>query len=250
MSKITDLIFKGAKHYVTSKYGYRQVINTRNGTTKTFHNGTDYGTNSKKLPQYAIENGTIISTGVGSDGGKYIWIKYPRLNVKMLHYHLDSIVVKKNQTVNSDTLLGYTGATGKATGIHLHLSVVNLADNKYLDPEEYAKTYNTEVVNTPVTNTEENVYIVKKDDTLSQIAKTYNTTYQNLAKINNIKDPNKIYVGQKIQITPVTNTYTVKKGDTLSQIAKTYNTTYQNLAKINNIKDPNKIYVGQVIKVK
>ena len=41
-------------------------------------------------------------------------------------------------------------------------------------------------------------YIVKKGDTLSKIAKANNTTYQKLAKINNIPDPNKIYQGQKI----------------------------------------------------
>lgn len=44
------------------------------------------------------------------------------------------------------------------------------------------------------------VYIVKKGDTLSGIAKKYGTTYQQLAKLNNIKNPNLIYVGQKIYI--------------------------------------------------
>lgn len=43
-------------------------------------------------------------------------------------------------------------------------------------------------------------YIVKAGDTLSGIAKKYNTTYQKIAKDNNIKDPNKIYVGQKLII--------------------------------------------------
>ncbi len=44
------------------------------------------------------------------------------------------------------------------------------------------------------------VYIVKKGDTLSAIAKIYNTTVTALAKKNNIKNANKIYVGQKIKI--------------------------------------------------
>lgn len=42
-------------------------------------------------------------------------------------------------------------------------------------------------------------YVVKKGDTLSAIAAKYNTTYQELAKLNNIKNPNKIYAGQKIK---------------------------------------------------
>lgn len=44
------------------------------------------------------------------------------------------------------------------------------------------------------------VYVVKKGDTLSGIAKKYGTTYQKLASYNGIENPNKIYVGQKIKI--------------------------------------------------
>lgn len=43
-------------------------------------------------------------------------------------------------------------------------------------------------------------YTVKKGDTLSAIAKRYGTTYQYLAKLNGIANPNKIYVGQKIRV--------------------------------------------------
>lgn len=44
------------------------------------------------------------------------------------------------------------------------------------------------------------VYTVKSGDTLSGIASKYNTTYTHLANINDITDPNKIYVGQRIKI--------------------------------------------------
>ena len=96
-------------------------------------------------------------------------------------------------------------------------------------------------------------YVVKKGDTLSKIASKYGTTYQVLASYNNIKNPNKIYVGQIIKIPKkdaiIPTSYIVKKGDTLSKIASKYGTTYQVLASYNNIKNPNKIYVGQVIKI-
>ena len=93
------------------------------------------------------------------------------------------------------------------------------------------------------------VYIVKSGDTLSGIAEKYGTTYQELAKINNIENPNLIYPGEEIRI-PSNNTsivYTVKPGDTLSGIAEKYGTTYQELAKINNIENPNLIYPGERI---
>ena len=142
MSKISNIIFNGKPHYITSPYGKRAVISTSAGNTSSFHYGTDYGTNNKKIAQYAIEDGTILSCGRASDGANYIWVKYPRINKKFLHYHLDSISVKNGQSVKKGTLLGYTGMTGKATGIHLHLGVKDLTTDCYEDPEKFAASYN------------------------------------------------------------------------------------------------------------
>lgn len=50
------------------------------------------------------------------------------------------------------------------------------------------------------TTTKKKYYTVKSGDTLSGIASKYGTTYQKLASLNNIADPNKIYVGQKIRV--------------------------------------------------
>lgn len=43
-------------------------------------------------------------------------------------------------------------------------------------------------------------YTVRSGDTLSGIASKYGTTYQHLAQINGIANPNKIYVGQRIRV--------------------------------------------------
>lgn len=96
-------------------------------------------------------------------------------------------------------------------------------------------------------------YIVQAGDTLSAIAQKYGTTYQELARINNISNPNYIQVGQVIKISGKNNitdrVYTVQAGDTLSKIAKMYNTTVGNLVAKNNISNPNLILIGQKIKV-
>ena len=101
-------------------------------------------------------------------------------------------------------------------------------------------------------------YIVQAGDTLSAIAARYGTTYQSLAAINNIADPNRIYPGQEIVIdgaateAPAASAvyYTIKPGDTLSGIASTYGTTWQWLAEVNGISDPNLIYPGNTIRVR
>ncbi|MBI9019646.1 MAG: LysM peptidoglycan-binding domain-containing protein [Verrucomicrobia bacterium] len=91
------------------------------------------------------------------------------------------------------------------------------------------------------------VYVVKKGDTLSTIASMYGTTWKKLAEYNSLSNPNKLLVGQKINIpgsldsapapiirsssptasvkaaaSPIKQgaSYVIQKGDTLSGIAK------------------------------
>lgn len=57
------------------------------------------------------------------------------------------------------------------------------------------------ILQTPQTTTSStNTYTVKAGDTLSAIAAKYNTTYQELARINGIANPNVISVGQVIKL--------------------------------------------------
>jgi lysozyme len=117
------------------------------------------------------------------------------------------------------------------------------------------------------TNTETSSasYTVKSGDTLSGIASQYNTTVNQIVSLNQLSNPNLIYVGQvlKLKNSQTTNssssssstaattvgTYTVKAGDTLSAIASRYSTSSSTLASLNSLSNPNLIYVGQVLKV-
>ena len=91
--------------------------------------------------------------------------------------------------------------TGNATGIHLHLSIIDNENRNYVDPEEYADNY---AENTDTENTEEPItYIVKSGDNLSKIALKYHTTWQQLYEDNKeiIGDnPNLIYPQQTLVI--------------------------------------------------
>lgn len=141
MSELSNLIFHNSEHYITSPFGYRKSFSTASGATSSFHSGVDYGTNGEKKRQYAIANGTVLSCGIDTayGGAKFVWVSYPALGVKMLHYHLDKIFVKAGQKVNKNTVLGTTGMSGRATGIHLHLGVKKLSGGDYIDPEKWSK---------------------------------------------------------------------------------------------------------------
>ena len=64
----------------------------------------------------------------------------------------------------------------------------------------YNPSVKEEVTPTPTPSSSDYEYVVKSGDTLSSIARRYNTTYQELARYNNIANPNLIYVNQVIKI--------------------------------------------------
>lgn len=97
---------------------------------------------------------------------------------------------------------------------------------------------------------EENVYVVKKGDTLYGIAQANNTTVDEIKKFNNLTS-NIISTGQLLKIPSALlpeATYTVKKGDSLYSIANKYNTTVDELKRINNLTS-NTLSIGQVLKL-
>jgi LysM repeat protein len=97
-------------------------------------------------------------------------------------------------------------------------------------------------------------YTVQSGDTLRKIATRFNTTWEEIARLNNITNPNLIYVGQVLTVQQVTThpteNYVVQRGDTLYSIARRYNMTVTELAALNKITDVNKLEVGQVLVVK
>ena len=98
------------------------------------------------------------------------------------------------------------------------------------------------------------IYTVKKGDSLWKIANKYNTTVEKLKSANNLKT-NTLSVGQKlvipsVSVSPeVSDTYIVQKGDSLWSIANKFNMTVSELKNLNNLTN-NLLSIGQVLKIK
>ena len=108
---------------------------------------------------------------------------------------------------------------------------------------------------TPPATNEFITYTVKKGDSLYSIAKTFNTTIQNIKSLNNLTS-DKLSIGQILLIdnsavNPDTEyiTYTVKSGDNLYNIAKIFNTTVDEIKKLNNLTS-DILSIGQILKIK
>jgi LysM repeat protein len=109
-----------------------------------------------------------------------------------------------------------------------------------------------------------NTYVVKAGDSLSKIAARHGVNAKELAELNQIADPNKIRIGQKLLLPDHSKvstskpapkaaskaaagegTYVVKAGDALSKIASAHGVKTKDLMEANQIADANKIRIGQ-----
>lgn len=103
-------------------------------------------------------------------------------------------------------------------------------------------------------NVPNNVYVVKKGDTLWSIANNFNVSVNDLKKINN-KSNNSLSIGEKLIIPGKSNgenvnttIYTVKSGDNLYSIAKRYNVTVNEIKSLNNLTS-NILSIGQKLSI-
>ena len=100
--------------------------------------------------------------------------------------------------------------------------------------------------------TEKNYYIVKSGDTLYSIAKKYNTTVDEIKKLNNLKSDN-LSIGMELKIKEEPSStnyidYVVKSGDNLYSIAKKYNTTVDEIKKLNGLTS-GLLNIGMTLKI-
>ncbi|MBN2244411.1 MAG: LysM peptidoglycan-binding domain-containing protein [Candidatus Aminicenantes bacterium] len=92
------------------------------------------------------------------------------------------------------------------------------------------------------------IYVVKRGDSLYQIARAFNTSVDRIKQLNNLRS-NIINVGQKLEIssggTAGSTQYTVVAGDTPFKIAQQFNMSLNTLLTLNGLTTQSKIYPGQ-----
>lgn len=135
--KIYEYVIKKPK--ITSPFGYRTHPITHK---KTFHNGLDLISKIGDRNLYAIDDGYVQKVVTGQDKaktgyGNYIWVRYPRYDLSILFAHCKTIKKKKGDKVKKGDIIAIEGATGAATGVHLHLGMTKIGSNTWLNPEKY-----------------------------------------------------------------------------------------------------------------
>jgi len=112
---------------VSDVFGTRRVFN---GATKSVHQGLDYRVPSA-TPVNAINSGTVILAQPLYFEGNCVTIDHGQ-GLLSLYLHLSELKVKEGDKVERNQEIGLSGATGRATGPHLHIAV--RWQGVYLDP--------------------------------------------------------------------------------------------------------------------
>jgi murein DD-endopeptidase MepM/ murein hydrolase activator NlpD len=95
-----------------------------------YHQGLDISTD-KGQPVFATADGAVESATYTGDYGNLIVLKHG-FDLVTRYGHLSAFNVKPGQTVKRGAIIGYVGATGRATGSHLHYEI--LANGKLINP--------------------------------------------------------------------------------------------------------------------
>ena len=116
---------------VTSRFGTRADPFT--GESR-YHSGIDIdGFGNDGAPVIAAASGEVITASYDSAYGNYVIIDHG--GTSTVYAHMSGLAVSYGQTVSQGETIGYVGATGRATGTHLHFEVY--VGDERVDPAQY-----------------------------------------------------------------------------------------------------------------
>ena len=115
---------------VTSHFSRRRLHPVHR--TVRAHTGVDYGA-PHGAAVVAVASGTVVSAGWAGAGGKQVRIRHTG-GLETYYMHLSSFApgIRAGVRVDQRQLIGRVGATGTATGPHLHFSLRR--NNAFVDP--------------------------------------------------------------------------------------------------------------------
>ncbi|MDR2633003.1 MAG: M23 family metallopeptidase [Treponema sp.] len=118
----------------TSFFGDRRIFMYADGSrAASIHAGIDYGVPRGTEVRACAAGKVVLARSRIVTGNSVILEHMP--GVYSLYYHLDHITVSEGALLSSGTLLGQSGATGLATGPHLHWEIRVAGENT--DPDAF-----------------------------------------------------------------------------------------------------------------
>lgn len=186
------------------------------------HTGTDIRLNLGDTVRSAFE-GRVRLAKRFNGYGNLVLVRHSN-GLETIYAHLSKICVKVNDTVKAGDLLGLGGRTGRATCTHLHFETRIFGEpfdsGKYIDFTTFTlradkiyyknKQFETDLAKfrrkAPSSQFLANArggatkHVIKKGDTLSVIARKYQTSVKRICAANNITAQKTLQIGSVLRI--------------------------------------------------
>jgi Peptidase family M23 len=106
---------------ISGRFGSQRIYN---GTPGSYHSGLDIATGTSGTPFVAPADGTVILAADRqfSLEGNLLMLDHG-MNLNSAFLHCSKLLVSNGERVRQGQVIGHIGATGRATGPHLHWSI-------------------------------------------------------------------------------------------------------------------------------
>lgn len=180
----------------------------------------------------SILSGKVRFVGYSSGHGKTVIVRHAN-EIETVYAHLSEYEVSTNDVIEKGQILGKGGATGNARGSHLHMeirykgicihpeSLLDFYDDPIIRAEELwvtngminplnhssyqrssFETLESEEEAIVYQKNERKVYVVRKGDTLSEIAYKNNMRVRDIIAMNKVRYNSTLRIGQHLVISP------------------------------------------------
>ncbi|MDD6313527.1 MAG: M23 family metallopeptidase [Porphyromonadaceae bacterium] len=232
---------------VTSGYGYRPQFGR-------MHRGIDLALNTGDTVRSSYDGRVVLISNDPDGYGRYVKVKHSN-GMETLYAHLSEPLVVSGQQVRAGQPLGLGGATGNATGPHLHFET--RVNGTAVDPSAYfdfgtgrarqdARSPINDGGRTKSNQQQPSRKEGKKSESRKQPSAQQPKMSRPRLKVETIASAGNRNNGGK----PRPGTYQVRRGDTLAGIARNYGMSVGEICRLNKMSKYTPMYPGKILRLK
>lgn len=223
---------------LTSGYGYRPSFGR-------MHRGVDLSLRVGDTVRAAFAGRVVLISNDPDGYGRYVKLKHDN-GLETLYAHLSRPIVVSGQHISAGQPLGLGGATGNATGPHLHFET--RINGNAVDPTNYFNFGRAggKAAKTPSTPLNDNGHKQKKD-AAKQPPKNERLRNRSHLRTETVTTAS---TSKSSGTLPRSGIYRVRRGESLEKIAREHGMSVGELCRLNKMSKFTPMYTGKILRLK